>query len=300
MLEPWAVRLRYQPQPYCQLREDFKRPPAPANLNQRNRFPPSTDTWERGIKQTAANAPPEGSGVASEAGGSRQQAAGSQRCRTRADLRAKLAWLPSILRWTHSPSSQPPLRPPRKIRSDDSCPPVRSSTGQRGGGSGAKTPSTLPKGSQGDEASSDHYLPIRVDCEHRSKLPGGGAGRGRPPHTAPHPPTDPASEAASGAQRGLMVGRGAGCGWLRTSPPALALPAACPAHCRVSSAPAQPGAGLPAPFRSAQPRGWQLRPAPPRGACAGRFMPSSGSTARKWGAGGSLRRGHSPGRGGAG
>lgn len=40
---------------------------------------------------------------------------------------------------------------------------------------------TLPKGSQGDQASSDHYLPIRVDCDHCSNLSGreaaGEAGR---------------------------------------------------------------------------------------------------------------------------
>lgn len=40
---------------------------------------------------------------------------------------------------------------------------------------------TLPKGSQGDQASSDHYLPIGVDCDHCSNLSGreaeGEAGR---------------------------------------------------------------------------------------------------------------------------
>lgn len=45
---------------------------------------------------------------------------------------------------------------------------------------------TLPKGSQGDQASSDHYLPIGVDCDHCSNLSGRGAA-GEAGRTVPGP-----------------------------------------------------------------------------------------------------------------
>lgn len=141
---------------------------------------------------------------------------------------------------------------------------------------------TLPKGSQGDEASSDHYLPIRVDCDHRSKLRGGSGEGAAPALPPPHAPTHPPRQRAGAqrAERGVPRGRMAGGAERgRGAPPRppypLPQPAAGRAHRR--SAPAQPVRGAPhrtaprtapcpAPLRAAPRR--QLRPAPPRGGAA--------------------------------
>lgn len=151
---------------------------------------------------------------------------------------------------------------------------------------------TLPKGSQGDEASSDHYLPIRVDCDHRSKLRGGSGEGAAPALPPPHAPTHPPRQRAGAqrAERGVPRGRMAGGAERgRGAPPRppypLPQPAAGRAHRR--SAPAQPVRGAPhrAPHR-ALPRAAPRSPAeaaPPRTAprrgCAGPGVPSSGNPA---------------------
>lgn len=179
--------------------------------------------------------------------------------------------------WTQSPASphSEPQPPHTKCAPHNRFPPGRDRArrGESREEEGQRKITTLPKGSQGDEASPDHYLPIRVDCDHRSKLRrerGGGGPRTPPPSTNqpthPTPPekepkTKPTPPGLSAALRG-----GAWRGAERGPPPALPLPAAGRAHRRASSAPRSP-CGAPhrvqprtAPHRSAQPRGSSSAP----------------------------------------
>lgn len=167
----------------------------------------------------------------------------------------KLTWIPDILKWAPSaPAQRPTAHPtPQNV--------LREPRGPSKAGGARTRKTTLPKGSQGDEASSDHYLPIRVDCDHRSKLSGGE-------EASPAPPTHPPTEAASGAQRAergaprrRMAGRGAGAEQPPPRPPS-ALPAAGRAHRRGRSAPRSPcgRSALPSLPRSAQPRAGNSAP----------------------------------------
>lgn len=199
----------------------------------------------------------------------------------------ELTWIPDILKRAQSaPAQRSTAHPtPQNV--------LREPRGPSKAGGARTRKTTLPKGSQGDEASSDHYLPIRVDCDHRSKLSGGE-------EASPAPPTHRGSERGStsgaqraerGAPRGRMAGRGAGAEQPPPRPPS-ALPAAGRAHRRGRSAPRSPcgRSALPSLPRSAL-----LRAAPRRKLRPAQAAPG---TARHLAALGGAR-GLFPGAGGA-
>lgn len=70
---------------------------------------------------------------------------------------------------------EPPALPPGVHPGGDRprAPLPRAPSGQKT--ARANRERTLPKGSQGDQASSDHYLPIGIDCDHCSNLSVRGA-----------------------------------------------------------------------------------------------------------------------------
>lgn len=247
MLEPWAVRLRYQPQPYCQLREDFKRPPAPANLNQRNRIPPSTDTWERGIKQTAANGPPEGSGVASEAGGSRQQAASA--AGPELTCGQNLPGCPaSSAGLTPSPHSHP-SDPHAKYARTTAAHPSGAAQGRGEVGAGPRPLQLYLKGLKVTRHLLTIIFPSALTVSIVQSCPGGERGEGDPRTQPPtHPPTQRARQRA-GLSGGSWWGaeRGADC----SAPPRPPWPYPLPAQPIAGSAPLPRSPVRGSPLRSA-------------------------------------------------
>lgn len=175
----------------------------------------------------------------------------------RAKPAGKLTWIPDILKWAQSaPAQRSTAHPtPQNV--------LREPRGPSKAGGARTRKTTLPKGSQGDEASSDHYLPIRVDCDHRSKLSGGE-------EASPAPPTHPPRQRAglSGRSAGLRGGAWRGAERARSSllparPQPYPLPAepiAGAAPLRAARAGAAPSPPCPAPRCSAQPRAGNSAP----------------------------------------